>query len=285
MTVFSRDRPLGVPELFDQAFGHYRRNARKLMSAGGVLLFPAGIALGLGQIVYQASVTSMTTASVAAGDAGISSLAGLFVALTLMLGLTSAYSLVSMFARGVLITAAMHIHAGEEFETRQVLGETWHRAPALLLTEFLVGLAVGVATLFFLVPGIIVGVFLSLSAAAVIIEGRSLFDALGRSFELVTGRWWRVFGIVTALGILSLVLQSIVTTPAQLLFLVELARRPEAMFSPSGNVLASGAQSLLAAVAVVFVSPLTALVMTGLFVDLRLRRTGEDLEAALDEQA
>jgi hypothetical protein len=275
--LFAKDRPKRAPEIFDEAVGLYRLEFRRLVAAGGIFLFPAGLVLALAQIAYQVAVVGL----MGAGTGGL----GLALAVvTLLLAVTSLYSLVSIFARGVLISASARLHRREPVDVRGVIRETWSRAPALVLTEMLVGFGVGVASLFFIVPGVVLGTLLALSGVAVIVEGRSLFDAMGRSYELVRRHWWRVFGVLLAVGIMSLVLQSIVTTPGQLVWLIRILRADPDALMPLGDIaLLAGLQNVLAAVAVAIVAPLTALLTTGLFIDLRIRREGEDLIVALKE--
>lgn len=275
--VFARDHPKRAPQIFDEAVGLYRREFRRLVSAGGIFLFPAGLVLALAQIAYQAAVMSLV-------GVGTEGLGVALAVLTLLLAVTYLYSLVAIFARGVLTSAAAHLHRGEPVDVRAAIRQTWSRAPALVLTEMLVGFGVGVASLFFIVPGVVLGTLLALSGVAVIVEGRSLFDAMARSYELVRPHWWRVFGVLIAVGSMSLVLQSIVTTPGQLVWLVRIIRAdPEAMVPLGDIALLTGLQNVLAAIAVAIVAPLTALLSTGLFIDLRVRREGEDLIAALEE--
>lgn len=275
--VFAKDHPKRAPELFDEAVGLYRREFTRLVAAGGIFLFPAGLVLAFAQIAYQAAVVDL----IGAGTEGL----GMALAVvTLLLAVTSLYSLVSIFARGVLVSASARLHRREPVDVRGVIRETWSRAPALVLTEMLVGFGVGVASVFLIVPGVVLGTLLALSGVAVIVEGRSLFDAMSRSYELVRRHWWRVFGVLLAVGIMSLVLQSIVTTPGQLVWLIRILRAdPEAIVPLADVALLTGLQNVLAAVAVAIVAPLTALVSTGLFIDLRVRREGEDLIAALEE--
>lgn len=276
-TVFAEDHPKRAPELFDEAVGLYRREFRRLVWAGGIFLFPAGLVLALAQIAYQVAVVGL----LGAGTEGL----GLALAVvTLLLAVTSLYSLVALFARGVLISASARLHRREPVDVGGVIRETWSRAPALVLTEMLVGFGVGIASLLFIVPGVVLGTMLSLSGVAVIVEGRSLFDAMARSYELVRRHWWRVFGVLVAVGIMSLVLQSIVTTPGQLVWLIRILRSdPDSIVQLGDIAVLTGLQNVLAAIAVAIVAPLTALVSTGLFIDLRVRREGEDLIAALKE--
>ena len=60
-------------------------------------------------------------------------------------------------------------------------------------------MAVGYA--FLIIPGIFLGVMWSLISPAIVVEGKA-FDAIGRSWQLVKGHFWSVFGIYLVVGIL-----------------------------------------------------------------------------------
>jgi hypothetical protein len=277
---FLDQKPRGPGEILDDAVGLYRRNAWPLMAAGGVLLFPAGVVLGFASMAFQ-----IATAGATASASGFEGAASTLVASSFLFALLGLYSLVALFARGVLILGAARIYGGEPVEPRALIAAAWSKALPYLITEFLVSLAVGFGALFFLVPGAIFAVFFGLSGVVVMVEDKSLFDAMRRSFELVTSHWWRVAGLLLGISLLSTVLQSIVTVPGQLVGLVQFAQSPESLFATGSRAVSAGVQSLLAALAVVLVAPLAALAQTGLFIDLRVRREGEDLEAAVEALA
>lgn len=279
---FAPERPRSVPETFDRAFGLYRLNARSLLTISGLVLFPAGLVVGLGQVAYQVILAGVAQSGGASDPQGLTTL---LLAVSFMLALTGVYALANMVARGALVAAALHLYSGRSMSAREAYRYLGSRAIGYLATDYLVGLAVGVGTLFFLVPGIVAGVLWSLAATAVLAEERSPFDAMGRSYALVRRHFWRVFGALSGMVLLVMALQSIVTTPAQLVNVAGLLRDPEAFFRPSTSILAVGLQGLLSAVAAVVVAPVSALIVAGIFVDLRLRWEGEDLAAAVDALA
>jgi hypothetical protein len=89
-------------------------------------------------------------------------------------------------------------------------------APGVVLV-----LAFGGGAAFLIAMGVIGGgilalytyILLSLSSPALILEKQSIGKALGRSRKLVTGSWWRVFGITLLIGILTTVISGIVQLP------------------------------------------------------------------------
>jgi hypothetical protein len=78
----------------------------------------------------------------------------------------------------------------------------------LIIFGVIFGIAVGIGFLLLLVPGLILVTFWSVGAPAIVVEGAGPIDAFGRSWRLVRGDAWAVFGallvilvIVVAIGV------------------------------------------------------------------------------------
>jgi hypothetical protein len=63
--------------------------------------------------------------------------------------------------------------------------------------------------------GIYFGTRWGFHAQAVLVEEVSTTNALRRSRELVTGAWWRVFGILSALLVLAIIIELVLVTSPQ----------------------------------------------------------------------
>ena len=78
--------------------------------------------------------------------------------------------------------------------------EVFRRVEPRLWTLLAVGLiaAIGVAggLILFIIPGLVLLTFWSVTVPAVILENRGVVDAFRRSMRLVSGDAWRVFAIV-----------------------------------------------------------------------------------------
>lgn len=73
----------------------------------------------------------------------------------------------------------------------------------LLILQMLIGVG---SSVLLLVPGIIVMVFLSLYAFALIVDNKRGFSAFTESFSLIKGRWWGVLGRILFLCLIMIVL-------------------------------------------------------------------------------
>ncbi|MBU3012637.1 hypothetical protein KO506_14585 [Polaribacter vadi] len=81
---------------------------------------------------------------------------------------------------------------------------------------FLVGIIVGFGLLFCFVPGIYLGVVLSLSICLLIFQNKGVFDAINDSFGFIKEHWWETFGILIVVQILIGVAGYIINLPATL---------------------------------------------------------------------
>ena len=137
-------------------------------------------------------------------------------------------------------------------------------------------LVLSLAFLLFFLPPLFLWIYVSWSfvSQVIVLEGRTLSAALARSWELVRGSWWRVFGVLTLLWLISLVLGAPVSLVSGALAFTGL---PWAL-----QTIAAQFSTLL--VAVLYV-PVQLAAMTLLYFDLRVRQEGFDLQMALDGRA
>lgn len=118
----------------------------------------------------------------------------LFLALTIIISLWLGAFLTFLHAHE---TAPCGILASYREAGRRFLSVWW---VYLLIAGILVG-----STLFFLIPGIVLSIFLIFGLYVLVYEDTKGFGALYRSYELVRGAWWKVFGRLMLLGIISAV--------------------------------------------------------------------------------
>jgi hypothetical protein len=124
------------------------------------------------------------------------------------------------------------------------------------------------------------GIKLSLSTPALILEGQSVTGALRRSWALVTGSWWRVFGILLLATLVAGIIGQIIQVPFGLGQVSPFNLDPEA--EPAEVTTAQvvlGALGTFVAGAVT--GPVVALITALLYVDRRIRAEGFDLTLAM----
>ena len=243
-------RPMDLGAILDGAFSLYRRNFVVLVGAFGILLVPIAllaIAIGGAAIFLLPPVATLVTPAI-----------------------------------GALAVADVAVGI------RPTIGGIWSRMarilPALLLTELITLFAVGLGTLLLVIPGILFYVWFSLSAQAVAMENFRYFSALGRSRRLVKGSWWRVFGILIVIGLVVGIASNLVETfVLALLGALGIGSGVSVLAPSSGTAhLASISRLLAATISTVLVGPVSALASALLYFDLRLRKEGTDIAAAVD---
>lgn len=85
-----------------------------------------------------------------------------------------------------------------------------HWAGKYVLVSLLVGLSALVGFVLLIIPGIIVGVWLSFSPYVLFKENTTIVGALKRSRELVRGYWWPIFGRLIGFFILVMIVSGLV---------------------------------------------------------------------------
>ncbi|WP_231905058.1 MULTISPECIES: glycerophosphoryl diester phosphodiesterase membrane domain-containing protein [Streptomycetaceae] len=114
-------------------------------------------------------------------------------------------------------------------------------------------------------------VSLSLSAPTLMLEKQGVRAALTRSFRLVRGSWWRIFGIGLLSGLLVFLLTALLQVPFTT---IALSAGPVGSW-PNLVVTAVGA-----VIGTTLALPFTAGMTTLLYIDQRIRREGLDIELA-----
>jgi hypothetical protein len=242
-------RPLRIGEILSTAFQLYRRHWRTLLAIAGVVVVPLTLLQYLlgDWLRSRGEVTSyqqISTATWAVGAAGlVAGLAGLLMYLVLT---------------GAITRAVAAEVAGEDPSLEQSYRFGFHRIWSVLLVSVLVGLATLGGLILFILPGIYIGVRLAVSVEALVVEGRRGTQAMGRSWELVGGHWWHAFGALVVAGLLTGVVNAVITTP----------------FNNTGWFV----QAIAAAIATVITMPYSVLVGVLLYLDLRARKENLNLE-------
>lgn len=293
-------RPLGVGEILDGAFTALRWNPKPIIIPAVILAVIEGVltsvlsVLGVQTILSQARVAQQGPEQ-AAGTFGV-------------LGITYGVLGIAAFLGTAVLTGLVTQVIGQAVLGRkETLGGAWRATrsrigpviAALLLAAVFIGLGLaaaiavcvgigfGLAAVQVAPLGIVLGVVLGLAAVvfAVIVGIRWMFaipvvvleqagplKALGRSWRLVRGSWWRVFGISLLVSLIVSFVSGIIRTPFQL----------GGIFTATGATGGvSTASVILSAVGVIISTALTGPLQAGaqvlLYTDLRMRREGMDI--------
>jgi hypothetical protein len=208
---------------------------------------------------------------------------------------------------GLLIIAVSNAVIGRRTTPAQLWARTRRRIPALIGLSVILIVTAAAAAALLTGPGIVVviltdqtvlGVLLivlglllsvvvyvalyyglwSLAAPALLLEDLSMVNALRRSWRLVRRSFWRVVGIMLLTTLLVGVLSGLISVPFSILgALVTLGQdAPYESFALTLLQLLVGQLGSILSGAVLY--PLTAAVTALLYIDLRMRQEGLDVE-------
>jgi len=106
-----------------------------------------------------------------------------------------------IFYTGAVAIALTHPHDGEPPSLREVARTINYGT--LIVVDLIFGVLVALGTIAFVVPGMVLFVYLGLAAPVVEIEHHGVRAALARSVRLVRGRFWLVLAILLPIEVIS----------------------------------------------------------------------------------
>jgi len=168
------------------------------------------------------------------------------------------FLVVSPLLNAICIHVLRSLADAEKPSARLALVEGFEAFQPIFFAVLLAAAGIALGLLLFIVPGIYVAVRWFFVPQAVIIEGVSGPQALGRSMEVTDGFWWRTFAIVLGANVLAAIPGLALAAP--LAALAESSGR--AVWSLAGTIATE-----------MVTTPFVALVATFLYYDLRARRT------------
>lgn len=298
-------RPLSLGEIFDGAFQAIRTNPRTMIGVSAVVL----AVITLVSTLPQASVIAGLGDSPLLADSGTDPSTEELVSFLGMVG-TAALLPALLQILAVIILQAILVVAvsGAVLGNRIPPGELWRRTRgrvlAVLGLTILTGLLTLVAASVVWVPGVLLlvadqpllgGLALfvgfvasvvvyalltvrwSLSGPALLLEGQRVTGAMRRSWKLTGGSFWRVLGILLLSGILVSIGSQLISLPFSIAgSVIGTVIGPETSFTAVAVSLLIGGIGTVLAGAVFY--PFSAAVTGLLYIDLRMRREGLDVQ-------
>jgi hypothetical protein len=253
-------RPLAIGEVLDVAIKITFRHVRTLALVVLVVVAPAQI-LSAAVTVSQPDVFLDVEGSTVPSDQDVATTIGAFAAI-IVLSLLS-----STLATGACFKAIVDAYLGSTPSWRSSLGFAARRLHSLLWLSFLTYVLGAFALLGLIVLGVWLFVSWTVAVPAMLTEDVRGLKAMRRSFRLVRGMWWRTLGIFLLgfilAGVLSSIIQGIV---AGLSFAAD-STAAEFVLTSIGGILGA-----------LISTPFSAAFITVLYVDLRVRKEGFDLQ-------
>ncbi|MGW7535616.1 hypothetical protein [Amycolatopsis sp. NPDC054798] len=274
-------RPLNLGDILDGAITAIRRYPLLIL---GVSAIVAVVSAGLGLVAslwLAPEVNRVAALGPAATpqqqlDAAYSLLGSTLTALLPALVISM---LAQTFLTGFLTVVMGKAVLGRPVDFSSAMREAAPRLLPLLAVTILYTLATMVAAAFCLLPAVLPYVFWSLTGPALVLERGTIGQAFSRSRQLVSGMFWRVFGILLLAAVISWLISAIISVPFSLgsgAFTSIFDPQSVPRVTTGGLVL----QSVGKVIAETIVMPFTALVTVVLYIDQRMRREGMDIELA-----
>lgn len=101
------------------------------------------------------------------------------------------------------------------------LSTGWQNKGKYFSTSLLAGLAILGGFILLVIPGFIFGIMLAFCFAVLMFEGKSGTEAMGRSRELVKGRFWKTVGYLVVPTLVAIVISVLLSVVGSILHLSE----------------------------------------------------------------
>ena len=131
------------------------------------------------------------------------------------------------------------------------------------------------AALVVVAPAIWIWIRLYYAMPMVVLERVGPFQAMGRSWRLSQGSWWRTLGYWLLAALIVLLVQMVLSAPAGMLGMVLGFTSPDAAWT---SIVIGAITYVLTVLLFAITQPFVAGVNTLLYIDLRMRREGLDLK-------
>lgn len=297
-------RPLGMGEIYDGAFRAVRANPRVMF---GLAALVVTLAVTLQSVlqwyvggIVAPQLTDLSVEIDPSGQMGFAEQMGASFGLLLAAPVTTIATtiltglLILSVSRSVLGQVAT---VGEVLRSRRVwlvVGFTFltgllallvfgavAAAVVLLAVNDQIGAAVlvGLGSLLLVVPVVWFATRTLLVPPALMLEGKKFWPTITRAWKLTRGSFWRLFGIYLLTSILAAIIAQIIVVPATVISTLVLQDPTGLSF---GSIVVNGIATVIAStLSTTFVSAVVAL----LYIDVRMRREGLDVELARAAEA
>jgi hypothetical protein len=254
-------RPLSIGETLDAGFRLLRARFGTLIVCVLVPMVPLSIIATIIEASTNDQAFDVNATTTTTSDDG-AVIAGTLIG-ALIQGAAAALAIAACFR---VISSA---YLGERAEAGPSLRYGLSRLLPLMVAYITLSIVLAVSALFLLIPAIFLGVKWSVTFAAIVSERAGPFSAIGRSWELTRGHWWRTFGTLLVVGLISLVLY------------VAVVAGLGGAIATSDNMSEFTYATLTTALTVILFAilyPLVASIITVIYYDLRVRNEGFDLQ-------
>lgn len=254
-----------LSEILDGAFSVCRAHFGELVKTVAVVLVPAQL---LGLIILLAAPDGTTDLLLGTSDPDDTVEVGSALA---VFGFTLLSTFASLLATAAAYRFVSDAHLGFDTDWRESVSFGLKKLHSILWIILLVALGATVGFLLLIIPGIYILVAWVLAIPVLLSEDARGSKALGRSYRLVRGNWWKTFGTLLIAGIIVGLIQAALSAVVTLVVADSDAKAFEAILA-----------TLLYLVLYLISIPFTTAVLALIYFDLRVRKEGVDLAMAAE---
>lgn len=257
-------RPRTFGEIFSAAFEIYKDNASKLILIVALVVVPLSL---IGAVLGEVFAGADEETEVIFGQTQtISDRTFAAVVIGALIAAVIAV-IISAVLQAATMRGAALATIGDPVDIEASYRYGLKRFGSVILVALMVGLVIAVGFILLIVPGIIFLTLLSVSIPALVIENRRGTDAMKRSWDLASGNFWHVLGVIIVAALITGFVGSIIG-----------ALGGDNWF----------ARWIFTTIAQIVTAPFSALVSVVLYLDLRARKealTADSLRAELASNA
>lgn len=218
----SRSRGVDVGRVINETFGIYGSNLAGLLGSAAAIFILVGIVQGL---LYDAGGIGLALVAAAVGFAA------------------------QALYTGFVVKLVEDVRDGRrDYGAGELLSSASGSVVPLILNGILRGIAVAIGFILLIVPGLILLTVWAVVSPAIVVERQGVIGAFGRSWELVKGQAWAVFGVILIAFLITIGISLVAGV--------------------IGAAIGTGGRIVLGTIAVVLTAPIAALVSAVMFFDL-----------------
>jgi hypothetical protein len=242
--------PRGLGDILAGAFQMYTKNWAMLLQVAAIVVVPLTL---LEYFLSDFLIRRTVTVTLANGV--VTTHLTAWRQLVAELVVTVAVVIIANVLTGAMMRAAATDLVGKQPTLGEVYRFGFARFASVLWVSFLCGISIMVGFILLVIPGFFLIGALAAAIPVLVVEDVRGTKALSRSWELVRGHWWHVFGTMVVVALITGLINSILTTPFHNWFL----------------------RAIMASIGSVITIPFWALVIALIYLDLRARKQPLDL--------
>lgn len=214
---FKQERDFG--DLFNATFSFISKEFKQLGSAILYYVFPLLLLSVIALTVYSIKSNEMVQSF---AEAGKNDPFAVFTIMGSLFGYLGVAMIISLAAYAMMVSAVygyikLFIQNGPQgFTVNDVWAQITKNFFNSMLAIFVIGLVVGLGFVFCILPGIYLGVALSIVVCIMIFEEKSFTDAFGRSIKLINKNWWQTFAVIIITTIIMYMIMLLLTVPSMI---------------------------------------------------------------------